>query len=127
MRLSKTARNLNKVFLTCGVPHNREEQRPKAPPCKYFPWIHTALYPLPSDPVLEWLLKFAASHQPRSYKLRPLKSVNKTIPDQQKKSDWFQQAAQNVNQWNQDQANKTWMNQFSESARKQKTRTVSQT
>ena len=23
MRLSKTARNMNKVFLTCGVPYNR--------------------------------------------------------------------------------------------------------
>lgn len=53
MRLSKTARNLNKVFLTCGVPYNREEHIPKAAPCRYFRWIHAALYPLPSDAVPE--------------------------------------------------------------------------
>ena len=90
--------NLNKVFLTCGVPYNREVQKPRAPPCNYFQWIHTALYPLPSDTVPEWLMKFAASRQPKGYKPRPLKSVNS---DQQTK--WFQQAEQNVNQWNSEQ------------------------
>lgn len=63
MRLSKTARNMNKVFLTCGVPYNREEKRPQATPCKYFQRIHTALYPLPSDPIPEWLVTFTASNQ----------------------------------------------------------------
>lgn len=82
MWLSKTARNLNKVFLTCGVPYNRGEQRPKAPPCKYLQWIHTGLYPLPSEPIPEWLMKFTASRQPQGYKPRPLKSVNKSHPDQ---------------------------------------------
>ena len=115
MRLSKTARNLNKVFLTCGVPYNREEQRPKAAPRQYFQWVHTGIYPLPSDPAPEWLVKFAACRQP--YKPRPLKSLNKSNPDQQ--TTWFQQAQQNVNQWNREQANKTWLNQFAESARQQ--------
>ena len=35
MRLSKTARNLNKVFLTCSAPATSESR------CKYFQWIHT--------------------------------------------------------------------------------------
>ena len=90
LRLCKTARNLNKVFLTCGVPYNRGEQRPKAPSCKYFQSIHTGLHPLTSDPVPEWLVKFTTSRQPQGYKPRPLKSVDKSNPDQQKKSDSFQ-------------------------------------
>ena len=104
MRLSKTVRNTNKVFLTCGVPYNRR------PSCRYFQWIHTPLYPLPSDPTPEWLVKFAASRQP--YKPRPLKSVNKSNPGQQTK--WLQQAEQNVNQWKREQSNKAWLNQFAE-------------
>ena len=72
------------MFLTCGVLYNRGEQRPKALPCKYLQWIHTGLYPLPSEPVPEWLMKFTASRQPQRYKPRPLKSVNKSNPDQQK-------------------------------------------
>ena len=62
MRLSKTARNLNKVFLTCGG--SAHDAR-----CKYFQWIHTPLYPLPSDPIPDWLRK--------TYKPRPLKSFTK--------------------------------------------------
>ena len=115
IRLSKTARNLNQVFLTCGVPYNREEQRPKAAPCQYFQWVHTGIYPLPSDPAPEWLVKFAVSRQP--YKPRPLKSFDKSNQDQQ--TTWFQQVQQNVNQWNREQANKTRLNQFAESARQQ--------
>ena len=65
MRISKTARNMNKVFLTCEVPYDRNPETQRAPPCKYFQCIHIALYPLPSDPVPEWLLKFAASNQQR--------------------------------------------------------------
>jgi len=38
LRLSKTARNLNKVFLTCGTPATAETR------CKYFQWIHTAVF-----------------------------------------------------------------------------------
>ena len=73
------------------------------------------MYPMPSDPVPEWLVKFAASRQPKGYKPRPPKSVTK-----QNQTEWFQQARQNVNRWNRDQANKTWLNQFAESAKKQR-------
>ena len=38
IRLSKTARNLNKVFLTCGTPAVADTR------CKYFQWIHTPLF-----------------------------------------------------------------------------------
>ncbi|CAH3124313.1 unnamed protein product, partial [Porites lobata] len=38
LRLSKTARNLNKVFLTCGTPASAATR------CKYFQWIHTPLF-----------------------------------------------------------------------------------
>ena len=38
LRLSKTARNLNKVFLVCGAPASAETR------CKYFQWVHTPLF-----------------------------------------------------------------------------------
>ena len=38
LRLSKTVRNLNKVFLVCGAPASAETR------CKYFQWIHTPLF-----------------------------------------------------------------------------------
>ena len=38
LRLSKTAKNLNKVFLICGTPASAETR------CKYFQWIHTSLF-----------------------------------------------------------------------------------
>ena len=38
LRLSKTARNLNKVFLTCGTSASAATR------CKYFQWIHTPLF-----------------------------------------------------------------------------------
>ncbi|CAH3112524.1 unnamed protein product, partial [Porites lobata] len=66
IRLSKTAKNLNKVFLTCGG--STQNAR-----CKFFQWIHTPLYPLPSDPMPDWLRK--------TYKPRPLKSFTKENRD----------------------------------------------
>ena len=71
MRLSKTAKNLNKVFLACGG--SAQDAR-----CKYFQWIHTPLYPLPSDPMPDWLQK--------TYKPIPLKSFTK------QNREWMQQA-----------------------------------
>ena len=38
LRISKTARNLNKVFLTCGASQTATTR------CKYFQWIHTELF-----------------------------------------------------------------------------------
>ena len=38
MRLSETARNLNKLFLTSGTPATADIH------CKYFQWIHTPLF-----------------------------------------------------------------------------------
>ena len=74
MRLSKTARNLNKVFLTCGASATSESR------CKYFPWIHTPLF-IDRRPIQQ--LKFASK---------------------QTQTEWLQQAEQNVEQWQRDQA-----------------------
>ena len=97
IRLSKTARNLHKVFLTCdGYAGSL---------CKYFQWIHTPLYPLPSDPMPDWLRK--------TYKPRPLKSFTK------ENREWMKQAEQNVEQWKKRHSDQAWFNQFAESAKKQ--------
>lgn len=101
IRLSKTAKNLNKVFLTCGAAATTVSR------WKYFQWIHTPLHPLPYDPMPNWLRKGQA------YKPRPLKSFNKESPE------WLQQAEQNVEKWKREQA---WLNQFAESTRKQNER-----
>ena len=92
MRLSKTARNLNKVSLTCIASATNGTR------CKYFQWIHTLLYPLPSDPMPEWLLKG------RKYKRKPMKSINK------ESQEWMQQTEQNVEQWKLEQSSKEWLN-----------------
>ena len=86
MRLSKTARNLNKVFLTCGASATADSR------CRYFQWIHTPLF-MDRRPIQKF--KFA------------------TIQTQ---TEWLQQAEKNVEQWKREQA---WLNQFTESARKQ--------
>lgn len=85
MRLSKTARNMNKVFLTCGAPATADAR------CKYFQWIHTALF---IDRRSLHRLKFATK---------------------QTQTGWIRQAEKNVEQWKRDQA---WLNQFTESAKK---------
>ena len=38
LRISKTSKNLNKVFLTCGAPQTATTR------CKYFQWVHTELF-----------------------------------------------------------------------------------
>ena len=96
IRLSKTAKNLNKVFLTCGG--STQDAR-----CKFFQWIHTPLYPLPSDPMPDWLRK--------TYKPRPLKSFTK------ENREWMRQAEQNAERWKKQQSNQAWLNQFAESAK----------
>ena len=98
MRLSKTAKNLNKVFLTCGG--SAQDAR-----CKYFQSIHTPLYPLPSDPMPDWLRK--------TYRPRRLKSFTK------ENREWMQQAEQNVGQWKKRQSDQAWFNQLAESAKQQ--------
>ena len=66
MRLGKTARNLNKVFLICGASATEDSS------CKYFQWIRTPLYPLASDPMPEWLVKSSSdpTNQGRSSQRR---------------------------------------------------------
>ena len=98
MRWSKTAKNMNKVFLTCGAPTYPAESR-----CQYFQWMHTPSYPLPSDPIPEWLLKG------RQYKRKPMKSINK------ESQEWMQQAEQNIQTWKQTH----WMNEFAKTMKKQ--------
>ena len=100
IRLSKTAKYLNKVFLSCGASAAAGYR------CKFFQWIHTQLYPLPCDPIPEWLRK-------GGYKPRPPKSFNK------ESQEWLQQAEQNENECKKQQAAKEWLNQFAESAKKQ--------
>ena len=83
IRLSKTAKNLNKVFFTRGG--SAIESR-----CRFFQWIHTPMYPMPGDPTRDWLRKKQTDKKP--YKPVPLKPYN------QESWTWLQQAEQNVEQ-----------------------------
>ena len=69
LHLSKTARNLNKVFLTCGTPASAETR------CKYFQWIHTPLF-IDKRPIHK--LKYATNLS---------------------RAEWKQQAEVNVETW----------------------------
>ena len=71
LRLSKTARNLNKVFLTCGTPVSAATR------CKYFQWIHTPLF-IDKRPIHK--LKYATNLS---------------------RAEWKQQAEANVEKWKQ--------------------------
>ena len=73
MRLSKTARNLNKVFLTCGASATADSR------CKYFQWIHTPLF---ND-------------------RRPIQQLKFTT--KQTQTEWLQQAEKNVEKWKRQQ------------------------
>ena len=95
LRLSKTARNLNKVFLTCGTPASAETR------CKYFQWIHTALF---IDKRPPHKLKYATNLS---------------------RAEWMRQAEANVETWKQRngwynkqdaQTQTSCLNQFAESA-----------
>ena len=73
LRLSKTARNLNKVFLACGTPASA------ATLCKYFQWIHTPLF-IDKRPIHN--LKYATNLS---------------------RAEWKKQAEANVEKWKQQQ------------------------
>ena len=73
LRLSKTARNLNKVFLACGTPASAATR------CKYFQWFHTPLF-IDKRPIHN--LKYA---------------TNLSRPE------WKKQAEANVEKWKQQQ------------------------
>ena len=95
LRLSKTAKNLNKVFLICGTPASAETR------CKYFQWIHTALF-IDKRPLHK--LKYATNLS---------------------RAEWMRQAEANVETWKQRrgwynkqdaQTQTSCLNQFAESA-----------
>ena len=97
LRLSKTSRNLNKVFLTCGTPASAETR------CKYFQWIHTSLF-IDKRPLHN--LKYATNLS---------------------RAEWMRQAEANVETWKQRngwynkqdvQTQTSCLNQFAESAKK---------
>ena len=109
LRLSKTARNLNKVFLTCATPATAGTR------CKYFQWIHTPLF---IDKRPPHKLKYATNLS---------------------RAQWMQQAEANIETWKerhgwhskQDAETQTEQNQqhtqfaesakqFAESAKRQK-------
>ena len=92
---------VREVFLTCGASAVAGSR------CKFFQWIHTPLYPPPSNPVPEW------RKQGRLYKQKPMKSINK------ESQEWLQHAEQNVHQWKKQQSEKAWLNQFAETTQKQ--------
>ena len=71
MRLSETARNLNKLFLTSGTPATADIH------CKYFQWIHTPLF-IDKRPIHN--LKYATN-------------LTQAV--------WMQQAEANVEKWKQ--------------------------
>lgn len=74
IRLSKTARNLTKFFLTCEAPATATVR------CKYFQWVHTALF-IDKRPVHK--LKYATKLS---------------------QAEWIRQAEANVEKWKQQQA-----------------------
>ena len=74
MRLSKTAKNLNKVFLTCGASATADSL------CKYFQWIHTPLF-IDRRPIQQ--LKFATKEW--------LQQAEKNVEQRKQNQAWLNQ------------------------------------
>ena len=94
MRLSKTAKNLNKVFLTCGG--STQDAR-----CKFFQWIHTPLFRQKQtdkkpNPVKTWLQQ--AEQNIENWK------------KQQTDHSWFNQFAESAKQQEQERQTKQSVN-----------------
>ena len=104
LRLSKTARNLNKVFLTCGTPASAATR------CKYFQWIHTPLF---IDKRLLHKLKYATN-------VAEWKQQAEANVETWKQRNGWQTECKDVQQ-------QTWLNQFAESAKKQEEQRKAQT
>ena len=76
LRLSKTARNLNKVFLTCGTPASAATR------CKYFQWIHTPLF-IDKRPIHN--LKYATNLSRAEWK----KQAKANVETWKQRNGWF--------------------------------------
>ena len=112
LRLSKTARNLNKVFLTCGTPASAETR------CKYFQWIHTPLF-IDKRPIHK--LKYATNLSRAEWK----QQAGANVETWKQRNGWYsKQDAQTQTEQKQQQ---TWLNQFAESAKKQEEQRKAQT
>jgi len=111
LRLSKTARNLNKVFLTCGASASAETR------CKYFQWIHTSLFVDKRPP---HKLKYA-TNLTRSEWMQQAEAIVETW----KQHHGWNKEAQTQTEWSKE--TQAWLNQFAESAKKQEEQRKSQT
>ena len=116
LRLSKTARNLNKVFLTCGTPASAETR------CKYFQWIHTPLF-IDKRPIHK--LKYATNLSRAEWK----QQAEANVETWKQRNGWYsKQDAETQTEQNQQHA---WFAEsaktFSESAKKQEEQRKAQT
>ena len=110
LRLSKTTRNLNKVFLTCGTAASAATR------CKYFQWIHTPLF-IDKRPLHK--LKYATN-------LAEWKQQAEANVETWKQRNGWQKDAQTQTECK-DVQQQTWLNQFAESSKKQEEQRKAQT
>ena len=102
MKLSRTAKNYNKVFFSCGSFFPGKE------PCGYFQWLHGPLW-CPRETAQPTLRQWV-HETPRWVKDRPPKSEYSSVPRlneqvQEMKPPW--------------ERNRAWFDQFAESAKAQ--------
>ena len=116
LRLSKTAKNLNKVFLICGTPASAETR------CKYFQWIHTPLF-IDKRPIHK--LKYATNLSRAEWK----QQAEANVETWKQRNGWYsKQDAETQTEQNQQH---TWFaesaKQFAESAKRQEEQRKAQT
>ena len=117
IRLSKTARDVNKVFLTCGTPATADTR------CKYFQWIHTPLF-IDKRPIHN--LKYATNLTRTEW----MQQAETNVEKWKQQNGWYKVKKQNVQtqtEWAEEKQKQAWLNQFAESAKKQKEQRKSQT
>ena len=109
LHLSKTARNLNKVFLTCGTPALAETR------CKYFQWIHTPLF-IDKRPIHK--LKYATNLSRAEWK----QQAEANVETWKQRNGWY--SKQDAETQTEQKQQHTW---FAESAKKQEEQRKAQT
>ena len=113
LRLSKTARNLNKVFLTCGASPSTATRY------KYFQWIHTPLF-IDKRPIHK--LKYATNLSRAEWKQQAEANVEKW----KQQNGWYKVKKQDVQTQTEQKQQQAWLNQFAESAKKREEQRKSQ-
>ena len=105
MKLSRTAKNYNKVFFSCG------SFAPGGEPCGYFQWLHGPLW-CPREQAQPTLRRWVKESL-------PVPLLKGKFPEMEKPLPWGRHPAERPDANLEEMRRSPWMNQFGESVKAQ--------